>query len=48
MHHVFMHSSVNGHLGFFYILAVVNSVAMNVRVHVPFWIMSGSYAQEWD
>ena len=40
MHHIFfIHSSVDGHLGCFYVLALVNSAAMNIRVHVSFWII---------
>ena len=31
---VFIHSSVDGHLGSFHILAVVNSGEMNIGVHV--------------
>ena len=39
MDHVFfIHSSVDGHLGCFCALAVVNSAAMNVRVHASFQI----------
>ena len=38
-HDFFIHSSVDGHLGCFYVLAVVNSAAVNTGVHVPFWIM---------
>ena len=32
-----IHSSVNGHLGF-HVLAIVNSVVMNVEVHESFWM----------
>ena len=30
---------VDGHLGFFHALAIVNSAAVNIRVHVSFGIM---------
>ena len=40
MYHIFfIHSSVNGHLGCFHVLAIANSAAMNIRMHVSFWII---------
>ena len=34
--HIFIHSSVDGYLGCFNVLATVNSVTMNIGVRVPF------------
>ena len=40
MYHVFfIQSSVSGHLGCFHALAVVNSAAMNIRMHVSLQII---------
>ena len=47
---IFIYLSVNRHLGCFRILAVINSAAVNIGVHVSFWIKSFFWicAQQWD
>ena len=38
----FSHSSVDGHLGCFYVLAIAVSATVNIGMHVSFWIMAFS------
>ena len=35
-HSFFIHSSVDGRIGWFHVLAIVNSAAVNTGVHVSF------------
>ena len=40
MYYIFsIHSSMDGHLGCFHVLAILNSAAVNIRVHVSFPII---------
>ena len=38
MHILYIHLSVDGDLGCFYLLAIVNKAEMNLRVHISFQI----------
>ena len=50
IYHIFLiQSSVDGHLGYFHVLAIVNSAVENMWVHVSFKkSFVQIYAQEWD
>ena len=41
-HNFFIHSSVNGHLGCFHVLASINSAAVNNGIHMSFSILVSS------
>ena len=41
-HSFFIHSSVDGPLGCFHVLAIVNSAEMNTEAHVSFSILVSS------
>ena len=51
MYHSFIiHSSADGHLGSFHVLAIINSAVMNIGVHVCLSILVSlvCMAQQWE
>ena len=42
-HNFFIHLSVDGHLGCFHVLAIVNNVAVNNGIHVSVSILVSGY-----
>ena len=50
MYHIFIHSSIDGNLGCFHVLAIVHSATMNAGVHVSYCTLFflQMYAQDWD
>ena len=49
-HNFLIHSSADGYLGCFHVLAIINSAVMNIGVHVSLSILFflSVYAQQWD
>ena len=47
-HNFFIHSSVDGHLGCFRVLAIVNSAAVSSGIHVSFSVLVSSGYMPWN
>ena len=47
-HNFFIHSSVDGHVGCFHVLPIVNSAAMNSGIHVSLLIIVSSVFMPWS
>ena len=46
MYHILIHSSVDGYLGCFQVLVIVNSAAVNIGMHASFRIIAFSSSVE--
>ena len=44
-HILFIHYSVDGHIGGFYVSDIMNSAEMNIGVHVSFWIIDFVFSE---
>ena len=43
VYHIFIHFSVDGYVGCFHVLAIINSAAMNIEVYVSFRLDFSSF-----